>query len=81
MKIIINGKEHDLSDIYQSSEHTNYISYEFIVDRAGFDPTKVYSVIHSTSIDAGFREGILLPGKMVRFWEGTIFNVCNTNNA
>lgn len=77
MHIIVNGKNVDLSDFGWRAIDDNYLSYEFIVDRAGYTPNRVLSVVYSSK----FNEGILLVGGLVKIENGMIFNVADTSNA
>lgn len=74
MKFIVNGKtipvETDPANAYA-------VSYEQVCEWAGYDPTRVLTVVWSTK--AG--QGTLTAGKICMLLEGMIFNVADTSNA
>ena len=78
MNIVVNGTEINLNEFGLRSIDDNYLSYEFIVDKAGYTPNRVLSVVYTTKFD---NSGMLYPGKNVKIENGMIFNVADTSAA
>ena len=75
MKIIVNGKTHELNSNPGQPFYT--ISYETIVELAGYRPHRVLTVTYAHAD----RSGILIPCQRCVVEEGQIFNVADTSNS
>lgn len=83
MRIILNGRtvlvgEH--GGLFQTI--SGRVSYEDIVEWAGYGPGRILSVTYSTR-RAGDeqRQGSLSPGRSTAIEDGMVFNVADTSNA
>ena len=75
MKIILNGKVMEV-------KVAERISYEEIIELAGYRPGKIVSVTFHKRIDTETeKQGILSPGKTAPLLEGIVFNAIVTDNA
>lgn len=71
MNIIVNCREKEYNG--------EIISYEQVMQLAGHDPEKVYSVTWSDRKED--RNGLMYKGKIVPVNEGMVFNAMDTSNA
>lgn len=74
MKFIVNGKPFEF-DLDTTNAYA--ASYEHICEWAGFDPTRILTVVWSTKTG----QGTIAPGQSRVLTEGMVFNVADTSNA
>lgn len=72
--IIVNGTTHQVA--------LSSISYERVMELAGFDPKRNYSMTYTTLRKGDEqRQGILSPGRTTPLEDGMVFEAVNTSNA
>ena len=74
MNIIVNGKSHHIQTV---PGECYYTTYERVVEMAGRDPSKVWTVVFTTRD----YQDTMLPGRECILVEGMVFNVADTSNA
>ena len=75
MTIILNGNTVEV-------ETTERISYERIIELAGYRPGRIVSVTFHKRIDSETeKQGILSPGKTAPLLDGMVVNAMVTDNA
>ena len=75
MKIILNGSTIEV-------EAAERISYERIIELAGYSPGRIVSVTFRKRIDRETeKQGILSPGKTAPLLDGMVINAIVTGNA
>lgn len=83
MRITLNGRDFRIGEPGGLFPETaGQVSYEDIVEWAGYGPGRILTVIYSTR-RAGDeqRQGSLTPGKSTPLEDAMMFNVADTSNA